>query len=776
MTFVENKIKEEMKNIILLILFCLCYQVGNAQTFSGNIFDGETKAKIPFASIVVKDADGKVKLAASSDDSGNYKIELIRGQYSVQVSCQGYKTFTEKIAIQADTNRNFSLVPDQKLLDEVVIVNEKTTIEQKIDMKVINVGKDLLSAGGDATTVLEQLAEIKVDPNGSIALRGSQNVTVLLNGKRSSLAVSELIKQIPASQIYKIEVITTPSAKYQADGMTGIINIITQKKIKAGLSSSIEGNANTLSGYGITSNTSYGNEKFGYRIGLNMNEPFFESKSILDRQGLQPYYQTTDFEFDGKIREINGGIDYYKSAKDVFTFNFSYTDNQHNLFRDSKILVNGINSTQINNNPHKHYTFDNNLTYRHDFKEDSFLQLDLRMSKNTNLLTSDFQDNTTVADSDTDNKVSIYDFAADYEGKISDKINFETGYLYNRIESDNQLSITNNPSLNSIQEITNIENTHALYVTTQFDFGKWKLQAGIRTELYDRKAKIITSDENVKLDYKNVFPSIHFVYNANENISWNFGFNRRTSRPDLYQVLTVQYQNNPFIVNIGNPKLQPEFSNNFEISNQFNREKFDINTTISYRKTENSIVGYSFFGTNQETIDSYKNIDGGNSLSLDFSINLKLFKWMTNTINTNHTSQTFKTGIAFANSSGNSASLQLSNQFFINKNLSATLRFSYISEEKSIFSEEKSYSQFQIGVRQKLKIFNNDAQIGLRLSDVFNTLSYKSNTFGEGFIQGSYMKPVSRVLYFTFSMNLGNGKSIKKVEKKDRDFKSGNVG
>ncbi|HEU4495693.1 MAG TPA: TonB-dependent receptor, partial [Flavobacterium sp.] len=733
-------------------------------------------AKIPFATIVFKDADGRAKLASSSDASGNYKMELAKGQYTAEVSSQGYKTAAEKIDVQGDTHLDFNLAADEKMLDEVVIVKEQTTIEQKIDKKVINVGRDLLSAGGDATTVLEQLAEIKVDPDGNIALRGSDNVTVLLNGKKSSLSVPELLKQIPASQIYKVEVVTAPSAKYRADGMTGIINIITQKKIKAGLNASAEGNVNTLNGYGITANTSYGNEKFGYRIGLNANNPFFKNESVTNRQGLQPYSQTTDFEFDGKIREVNGGIDYYRSAKDAFTFNFNYTDNQHDLFRDSKILIDGVNSAQINNNPHKHYTFDNSLTYRHDFKEDSFLQLDLRMSKNTNLLTSDFQDNTAVADSDTDNRVSIYDAAADYAGKISDKISFEAGYLYNRIASSNRLSLTGNPGLNSIQKIENIENTHALYVTAQLDFGQWKLQAGARTEFFGRNAKTAASGENIKLDYKNIFPSVHFVYEASEAVSWNFGYNRRTSRPDLYQVLTVQYQNNPFIVNVGNPSLQPEFSNNFEISNHFAKEKFDINTAVSFRKIENSIVNYTSFGSSQQTIDSYKNISGGSSLSLDFSLNLKLFKWMTNTISTNHTSQTFKAENAFANSSGNSASLQFSNQFFINKNLSATLRFSYISKEKSIFSEQKAYSQFQLGARQKLKIFNSEAQIGMRLSDVFNRLSYKGTSFGEGFTQGYYSKPASRVLYFTFSINLDNGKSIKKVEKKDRDFKSGNVG
>jgi outer membrane receptor protein involved in Fe transport len=403
--------------------------------------------------------------------------------------------------------------------------------------------------------------------------------------------------------------------------------------------------------------------------------------------------------------------------------------------------------------------------------------LDARISKNNNELKSDFQDNSTVGDSDTDNKVSIYDFAADYTGKFSKKINFETGYTFNKFVSNNILSIKNNPSLNNIQNIENIENIHAFFITTQFDVGKWKFQTGVRTEFFDRDAKIITTNENVKLNYKNIFPSVHFIYKETDAISWNFGFDRRTSRPSLDQVITTEYQNHPFIIDAGNPNLQPEFSNNFEISNQFIKKKFDINTTFSYRKIENSIISYSFFGTNQETINSYKNISGGNSFVVDLNFNLKLFKWMINSINTNYIYQTFENdNVAFANTSGNSFSLQFSNQLSINKKLSATIRFSYNAEDKSIFSRDKSYSQVQLGIRQKVTLFKSNAQIGLRLSDAFNMLSNKNTTFGDGFELGFYRKPTSRVLYFTFSINLDNGKSIKKIEKKDRDFKSGTVG
>ena len=200
-----------MGRIVCSLFFFILANAVEVQIITGKITDKDKRAVVPFANIALKDNLDKIKFATSSDSLGNYKLKVPAGAYTIYVSSLSFTSFSKKITIHADSTINVYLTPDNKTLDEIVVVAEKTTIEQHIDKKVIIVGKDLLSAGGDATSILEQLAEIKIDPDGNVALRGSQNVTVLLNGKRSGLSVAELLKQIPASQIFKIEVITTPS-------------------------------------------------------------------------------------------------------------------------------------------------------------------------------------------------------------------------------------------------------------------------------------------------------------------------------------------------------------------------------------------------------------------------------------------------------------------------------------------------------------------------------------------------------------------------------------
>jgi hypothetical protein len=223
--------------------------------------------------------------------------------------------------------------------------------------------------------------------------------------------------------------------------------------------------------------------------------------------------------------------------------------------------------------------------------------------------------------------------------------------------------------------------------------------------------------------------------------------------------------------------LLPEFSNNVELTWQLNKKKFSVSTTLAYRNIENNIVYFAEAGDNDQIIGSYKNIPGGNSWVSDMLITLKLFKWMTNSINGNFIHQKFNAeSTSFANETGRSFTLQFANEFTVNKTLTASVRFSFNAREISIYSEDQSYHQVQLGARQRVKLFGKDAAFGMRVSDVFNNLSYKNTTYGPGFSSSFYRRPVSRIVFLTFSLQLNNGKSLKKVEKRERQFINGSIG
>ena len=209
------------------------------------------------------------------------------------------------------------------------------------------------------------------------SLRGSSNVNVLVNGKPSPLSTSELLLEIPSSTIAKIEIITSPSAKYQANGLTGIINIITNKKVQKGLSLNTNLNANSLGGYGTNLGMKYGLSKINYRIGTSYRKNIFKNSNSQIRSGIRPFEQVADFEFNGDIYKINGGIDWFVTENDEISVSANYTDNGHNLNTEANIIEDNIQTPQDVFGQHSHKTLSANGNYRHYFQErKAFLELD----------------------------------------------------------------------------------------------------------------------------------------------------------------------------------------------------------------------------------------------------------------------------------------------------------------------------------------------------------------------------------------------------------------
>src|SRR5690606_30773546 len=245
--FNHSSLINQMKKLILLfavIIYSATYAMPDPTDkpgkIEGSVFDKNLDAPIPYVTVVVKKVSGEIITGGVTDDNGNFEIKDIpEGTSVVNIQYIGYKIYSTKIII-SENNRNIQmgkifLEEDVASLDEVTVVAERSTIEQKLDRKVINVGKDLTTAGPTASEIMNNLPAVSVDPQtGEISLRGNQNVRVMVDGKLSNVPVAQLLKQIPSSSIKQIELITNPSAKYNPEGMSGIINIILHKNVNIG--------------------------------------------------------------------------------------------------------------------------------------------------------------------------------------------------------------------------------------------------------------------------------------------------------------------------------------------------------------------------------------------------------------------------------------------------------------------------------------------------------------------------------------------------------------
>jgi outer membrane receptor protein involved in Fe transport len=754
----------------------VCSFVGFSQNLKGKVTDNTAKLSIPYATVILKDSLGKFMQGVSTDDKGLYNFTAKKGSFTLEITFIGYEKAIIPVQIKEQTELNIALEPTTKALDEVTVVGEKTEIVQLIDKKVINVGKDLLSAGGDASTVLGQLAEIKIDPSGNLSLRGSQNVNVLLNGKPSPLSVNELLKQIPANQISKIEVITVPSAKYQANGLTGIINIITKTKGKQGFNANFNADANSLNGWGFGTDVSYGTEKFRYKLGVSHNRRFFENTFAQQRNGFNTFEQNGGFFFSGKVTNFNIGIDWFVDKKNELSIGTDYTNNSHNMDNLLQIFRNNAKNSQNNAGFHGHKTQNYSLNYRHIFKEgEHFLDVDARLSKNGNDLTSNFESNTEINDSDIENKVSIYDVAIDYTAPISKKVKLESGYAFNQSSNRNSFNAYGSTS-KTFDDFLNIETVHALYCLTKWNIGKVAIQTGLRGEFFERNADLITLNKQVKFNFNNLFPSIHANYSLKDNQSLAIGYNKRTSRPSFFQVIPTNTQQYQYDLHVGNPNLEPEFSNNIELTYQLDKPKYTVSSTLSYRYKENIINGYTFKSTNGIAVNSFKNFGVSNGGGLDFSLSLKTVKWMKNSLSMSYNYEKFGSNLeTFMNGNGNSTSIRFNNDFTVSPKFSASLNYMYSGVEQTIFERYIAYQKVDAGMRYKLNLFKNKGNIGLRITDIFNTLKYEFQAVGDGFSTQNQFKPLSRVVYLTFSYGFEKGNANKKRNKNTKEYKSGIV-
>ncbi|MDX1428420.1 MAG: TonB-dependent receptor, partial [Salegentibacter mishustinae] len=361
-----------MKQLFLILALCIGSFTAMANEpvgkISGSVMDGDLEEPIPYATISITDMEGNLISGNTSAADGSFSIDKIpNGTYMFKVQFMGYKPFSKEIEITKDHKTynfgNIELEPDVAMLEGVTVVAERTTIEQRIDRKVINVGKDLTTTGASASEIMNNVPSVNVDQNGNIALRGNSNVRILIDGKPTNMDPAQLLKQIPSTSIKTIELITNPSAKYNPEGMSGIINIVLHKNANQGFN----GNLNT--GVTVGENTRFnGTVDMNYRAGkfnfyTNLGTNFGPRENggtiILPEQNIEQQFKV-DNERESYLYKI--GVDYYLNEKNTLSF---YTNQSlYDGGPDGFISVRDLNDPSMNLTQRLNMNMDNsNASY-----------------------------------------------------------------------------------------------------------------------------------------------------------------------------------------------------------------------------------------------------------------------------------------------------------------------------------------------------------------------------------------------------------------------------
>ncbi len=731
----------------------------SAQTalVKGQLIDTETKQGVEFGTISLKSTlDSTITKGGKSKEGGNFNIPNIPyGTYLITCSSIGYtsKKIKSVVINQAVIDLGkIEIAADKKNLKDVTIIGEKATVELGIDKKTFNVDKNITSAGGTAADILRNVPSVNVDLDGNLSLRGKENVTILVDGKPSSMFGNDpqtALNSIPAASIESVEVISNPSSKFEAQGMNGIINIILKKDRKPGYNGMITLGAaipfRLNAGLNLNANVKKWNIFFNGNT--RTSRVWEETKS--NRQNYENPNQYTSFTHNDR-RPLNGfinlGADFSPNKKDKFTisqniFNANMKGNSVTTIRN--IENNQINNSQVRTNKYtgKPLSYTTNLQYKHIFdnpKED--INVELNFSKTRYIRESNIQTN--LYDSSQALSNSFYQknpirggnwngtFQVDYTKPI-----FKTGRIdvgersyYINFKSENQPTIqyanqTEVPETILKNHFIFNQQVHGLYTNLANQFGKTGVQLGLRGEFFSYQGTVYQYNLKTSDNYFSLFPTFFVNHKLTKTAEFNFNYSKRVNRPNFFQLVPYLDVTNPQDTSQGNPQLKPEFIHAFELTYSYQYGKNNtLIASIYYQHTNNLIQRYRRFNANGTTYSQNRNLATGITSGIDITNKMNLLPWIDATLNVN----IFKNDI---NGGNVDASLQrdgfggfgkLIANMKLPKGFNTQITGNYFATTSISQGVVNPYGNVDIAVKKSF--FKNLATLTLNVNDLFNTI------------------------------------------------------
>ena len=743
----------------------------------GKIVDKNSKEPLPYVNIVVKE-DAKIIDGGITNEQGNFTIKNLElKKYTVEIQFIGYKKITRTVILTLENKtanlNTISLEEDATQLSEVDIVREQSTIEQKIDRKVINVGKDLLSAGATASEILNNIPSVTVDPQtNAVSLRGNSNVRILIDGKPTTIEASQLLQQIPATSIKQIELITNPSAKYNPEGMSGMINIILNKNSKIGFNGSINSGVT----FGITPKTNssfdmnyrngkinvYGN--YGLNTGKYTNHGFVEVTEPNEEN-----YQLFNSTNEAISHLLKMGFDYY--LNDTNTFSIYTTQNISDGTGHSRNSVDFQDALktdvlQLVDNEKENHTQTYNLNYKKKFKkEGQNIEFEANYSNNDDTEDTAFS---TPSTNYITNKGKNTLLNLDYVDPISKTAKLELG-LETRIENTKNNFLLNDAYNSDFKYSRNI---YSAYATYSKQWGKWSSQVGARLEKYNANAlfkKVNEPNATFEDDLFTVYPSGYLNYAPSDKNSFNLSISKRVDRPSISQVNPIREWSTPQVDSQGNPNLFPQFTNSVELNYTRKTKIGSITSAVFYRHINDEITRtVTVSPTDPEKIIlSYENLDDNNAYGLEISGNLDFTKWWSANISADVYNKKAKgvVGGDYLEVDVTQFNTRFSNTFKPTKNLRLQLSSMYRGKDLGLQFLRQPMWKMDMGASYTL--LKGSATITARYNDVFNTMHFAFDGSKPRATNGQFNWE-SQTAYIGFNYRFGTGKN-KALNRKQRD-------
>jgi len=605
-----NKISLFFVTFALTFLSVFSQKPQNNQiSIIGNIIDSNTKEPLEYATVVLNNLETKQLSGGITDEKGNFTIKIIPGTYDVSFEFISFKTIkiSKKIINSSLNFGTIKLSEDSDKLDEIVIIAEKSTVEIRLDKRIYNVGKDMTVKGGSASDVLDNVPSVDVDVEGNVSLRGNENVRILIDGKPSALvglSGSDALRQLPADAIERVEVVTSPSARYDAEGTAGILNIILRKGVATGLNGSLNTTIGDPTQYRIASNINFRTKKINFFTNLgyrNSSSPgnFLTNLSTFENESVNSLrIEDRDFERKRNGYNINLGLEYFLSNESSITGTYFYRDSDNKNLSTNAIQVFDVNNileysdVRVQDEDEIDETSQISLNYTNNINNSGHkLTIDFQYSDSKEIETA-FIDDSLASENNitTENSKSTL-IQSDYVLPIGEHMQFELGYRGDFQDLNSNFLVNRIPELdfNPSNNLTFKQNVNAIYSQFGNKINKFSYLLGLRTEITDVKVRLTNTNENFDYRYTEVFPTINFGLERTDNQSFTLGYSRRLRRPRYWYLNPFESRNSQNVIYKGNPGLIPTFTNSFDLGFLQKIGKLTLNSSIYFQHSVNAI-------------------------------------------------------------------------------------------------------------------------------------------------------------------------------------------
>ena len=581
----------------------------NQISITGNIIDSNTKEPLEYATVVLNNIETNQLSGGITDEKGNFTIKIIPGTYDISFEFISFKTIKipKKIINSSINFGTIKLSEDSDKLDEIVIIAEKSTVEIRLDKRIYNVGKDMTVKGGSASDVLDNVPSVDVDVEGNVSLRGNENVRILIDGKPSALvglSGTEALRQLPADAIERVEVVTSPSARYDAEGTAGILNIILRKGVATGLNGSLNTTIGDPTQYRIASNINFRTKKINFFTNLgyrNSSGPgnFLTNLSTFENESVNSLrIEDRDFERNRNGYNINLGLEYFLSNESSITGTYFYRDSDNKNLSTNTIQVFDANNilefsdVRIQDEDEIDETSQISLNYTNNLNSSGHkLTIDFQYSDSKEIETA-FIDDTLASEKNitTENSKSTL-IQSDYVLPIGEHMQFELGYRGDFQDLNSNFLVNRIPELdfNPSNNLIFKQNVNAIYSQFGNKINKFSYLLGLRTEITDVKVRLTNTNENFDYRYTEVFPTINFGLERTDNQSFTLGYSRRLRRPRYWYLNPFESRNSQNVIYKGNPGLIPTFTNSFDLGFLQKIGKLTLNSSIYFQHSVNAI-------------------------------------------------------------------------------------------------------------------------------------------------------------------------------------------